>query len=110
MESGSSEPQSPAPQAEAAPAPSPPPPVEQPFMEEDATEVVGVDDARDDKGTMLIVMTAVDPNDLQQPPPQPPTSGPILLPAADEFLISSAQLNEERQVAGTHFWTCRFCH
>lgn len=98
MESGSSEPQSPAPQAEAAPAPSPPPPQEQPFMEADDAEVVGDDAA--DKGTMLIVMTAVDPNDLQQPPPQPPTSGggTILLPAADEFLISSAQLNEERQV------------
>jgi hypothetical protein len=67
-------------------------------MEADAVEAV-VDDGTADKGTMLIVMTAVDPNDLQQPPPQqPPTSGTILLPAADEFLISSAQINEERQV------------
>ncbi|CAB3364174.1 Hypothetical predicted protein [Cloeon dipterum] len=96
MESGSSQPQSPAPQAEAAPAPSPPPAEEQPFLEAAAPETAGEEEVAPDKGTMLIVMTAVDPNDLQQPPPPAPTAQ-ILLPA-DEFLISSAQINEERQV------------
>ncbi|XP_059470528.1 protein grainyhead isoform X2 [Neocloeon triangulifer] len=96
MESGSSQPQSPAPQAEAAPAPSPPPPTEeQPFLETDTPEVATDEEVVTDKGAMLIVMTAVDPNDLQQPPPPPPSAS-ILIPA-DEFLISSAQLNEERR-------------
>ncbi|XP_065342394.1 protein grainyhead isoform X2 [Cloeon dipterum] len=95
MESGSSQPQSPAPQAEAAPAPSPPPVDEQPFLEAAAPETAGEEEVAPDKGTMLIVMTAVDPNDLQQPPPPAPTAQ-ILLPA-DEFLISSAQINEERR-------------